>query len=167
MLIRKFIHRNPRADNIMMFNVADCAEKCLCRPWRFPVMGSRNWSSSSLRTPAVHHTVSWRPFTLIWIDSHPTASCFWFLLLPVLWMIDKCASWIIWLLTALAASRWTNWCLRCCGVPMIAIFNVAPANRLHLDLLSPGWGGCVSMICWCGIGEEDDNKKKWEALRTI
>ena len=23
------------------------------------------------------------------------------------------------------------------------------------------------MICWCGIGEEDDNEKKWEVLRII
>jgi hypothetical protein len=23
------------------------------------------------------------------------------------------------------------------------------------------------MICWCGIGDEDDNKKMWEILRTI
>jgi len=46
-------------------------------------------------------------------------------------------------------------------------FDVAAANRLDIDLLSPGWGGWVSMICWCGIGEEDDNKKKWEVLRAI
>jgi hypothetical protein len=23
------------------------------------------------------------------------------------------------------------------------------------------------MMCWCGIEEEDDNERKWEALRTI
>jgi len=50
---------------------------------------------------------------------------------------------------------------------MIAGFDVAPANRPNLDPLLPGWGGGVSMICWVGIGEEDDNEKKWEALRTI
>jgi len=40
MLIRKFICENPSADNIMMFNFADCADKCLCQPWRFPITGS-------------------------------------------------------------------------------------------------------------------------------
>jgi hypothetical protein len=35
------------------------------------------------------------------------------------------------------------------------------------DPLSPGRGGCVSIMYWCGRGEEDDNEKKWEALRTI
>jgi len=25
----------------------------------------------------------------------------------------------------------------------------------------------VSVICWCGIEEEDDNEKKWEVLRTV
>jgi len=52
-------------------------------------------------------------------------------------------------------------------VPSISVFDVAPANRPVLDPLSPGGGGCVSMMCWCGIGEEDDNERKWEALRTI
>jgi hypothetical protein len=50
---------------------------------------------------------------------------------------------------------------------MIAVFHVSPANRVDFDQLAAGWGGCVSMICWCGIGEKDDNKKKWEVLRTI
>jgi hypothetical protein len=36
----KFICQNPRAHNIMMFDFADCAEKCLYQPWSFPVMGS-------------------------------------------------------------------------------------------------------------------------------
>jgi len=52
-------------------------------------------------------------------------------------------------------------------VPRISIFDVVPANRLLFDPLSPGGGGRVSMMCWCGIGEEDDNERKWEALRTI
>jgi len=57
--------------------------------------------------------------------------------------------------------------LRSCCVPRIAIYDVAPANLPIFDPLSPGGGGCVSMMCWCGIGEEDDNERKWEALRTI
>jgi len=68
---------------------------------------------------------------------------------------------------ALEASRSTNVCLRACWVPRISVFDVAPANRPVFDPLSPGGGGCVSMMCWCGIGEEDDNERKWEALRTI
>jgi len=52
-------------------------------------------------------------------------------------------------------------------VPRIAVFDVAPADRLVFDPLSHGGGGCVSMMCWCGIREEDDNERQWEALRTI
>jgi hypothetical protein len=49
----------------------------------------------------------------------------------------------------------------------MSVFDVAPGKRLVFDPLAPGGGGCVSIKCWCGIGEEDDNKRKWEALRTI
>jgi len=52
-------------------------------------------------------------------------------------------------------------------MPRILVFDVAPANLPVIDLLSPGVGGCVSILFWCGIGEEDDNERKWEALRTI
>jgi hypothetical protein len=52
-------------------------------------------------------------------------------------------------------------------VPITDVLDVAPANRFDFDPLSPGWGGCVSRFCWCGIGEEDDHKTKWEVLRTI
>jgi hypothetical protein len=51
-------------------------------------------------------------------------------------------------------------------VPRISVFDVAPPNLPVFDPLSPGAGGCVSIMCWCGIGEEDDNERKWEALRT-
>jgi len=40
MLIKKFICEDPRADNIMMFDFEDCAEKYHCQPWRVPVTGS-------------------------------------------------------------------------------------------------------------------------------
>jgi len=132
-----------------------------------PLRAAINSSHCSLWTPAERYTVSQRPFTSIWIYSHPTASCFVFWLLPVLRMIFKSVSWVICLVAALGALRWTNWCLRSPCVPMIGIPDVVPANRLDLDPLSPGWGGSVSMIWWCGIGEKDDNEKKWEALRTI
>jgi hypothetical protein len=71
------------------------------------------------------------------------------------------------LAAALAASRWTNLCLRSCCVPRMSICDIGPANRLVFDPHSPGGGCCVSMMCWCGIGEEDDNERKCEALRTI
>ena len=36
----KFVRDNPRADDIMMFHLADPADKCLCGPWRFAIAGS-------------------------------------------------------------------------------------------------------------------------------
>ena len=54
-----------------------------------------------------------------------------------------------------------------CVLAMSDVFDVAPANRLDFDPLSPGWGACCSIICWCGIGTEDDNEKKREVLRTL
>jgi hypothetical protein len=52
-------------------------------------------------------------------------------------------------------------------VPKIAVFDELPANLPVFDPLSPGRGGCVSMMCWCGIGEEDDSKREWKAMKTI
>jgi hypothetical protein len=52
-------------------------------------------------------------------------------------------------------------------VPRSSVLDVAPPNLPVFDPLSPGGGGSVSIMCWCGIGEEDDNKRKWEALKTI
>jgi hypothetical protein len=49
----------------------------------------------------------------------------------------------------------------------MSVIEVAPANLLVFDPLSPGEGGCISIMCGCGIGEEDDNERKWEALKTI
>jgi len=79
----------------------------------------------------------------------------------------KWASWFIFLVGASAALRWTRWCLRARCVPFSDLFNVSPANRLDFNPLGAGWGGCVSMIHWGVIEEEDDNQKKWEVLRTI
>jgi len=66
-----------------------------------------------------------------------------------------------------AASWWTDWCLHSCSVPMSDVLDLVPVNQLELDPLPPGGAGCVSMICWCGIGEGDDNERKWEGWRTI
>jgi hypothetical protein len=52
-------------------------------------------------------------------------------------------------------------------VPLIDVLDVESPDRLELDPLAPGRGGCVSTLCWYGKGGYDDNEKKWEALRTI
>jgi len=52
-------------------------------------------------------------------------------------------------------------------VPRISVFDVVPANLALFDPLSPGGGSCVSRMCWCGIGQEDDNKRKWETPMTM
>jgi len=70
-------------------------------------------------------------------------------------------------MAALAASQWTLWCLHAYCVQMSDVFVESPANQLDLDPLSPGWGGCVSTIGWCGIEDKDDNEKKWEVVRNI
>jgi len=132
-----------------------------------PLQAVINKSLSYLHTPAVRYTVNWWLFTLICINSHPTACCFVFWQLPVLQAIFKCTSWVIFLVTTSATSRWTNWCPCTCCVPMTNQLDVVPANQLNFNPQSPGWGGCVSMICWCGIEEEDDNEMKWEVLWTI
>jgi len=76
-------------------------------------------------------------------------------------------TWVICIVAALAASRLTKLCLHSCCVPRIAVFDVASAIWPEFNPLSPGRGGWVSIMCWCGIGEEDCNERKWEALRTI
>jgi len=133
----------------------------------FQLWAAMNSLRSSLRTPAVRYTVNWPLIASIWIYSHPTACCFLFLPLPVLATIFECASWVIYLVAALEASRGSNLCLRSCWVPRVSVFDEGPANRPVFDPLLAGGGGCVSMMCWCGIGEKDDNERKWEALRTI
>jgi len=134
--------------------------------WGFLLQVAINSLRSSLRTPAVCYTVNWQPFAWIWIYSHPTAWCFLFLLLPVLRTILKCASWVICLVAALASSWWTNLCLHSYCVARISVFDSVPANQPVFDPLLPCGGDCVSMMCWCRIGEEDDNERKWENLRT-
>jgi hypothetical protein len=67
----------------------------------------------------------------------------------------------------LAALRWTNWCLRSCCVPESDILGVMPIGPPGSVPLSPGWGGCVTMIRWCRIGVEDDNEKKCKFLKNI
>jgi len=133
----------------------------------FPLRAAMKLFRSSLWTPAVRCMVNWPLFAPIWIYSHPTACCFLFLLLPALRTIFKCASWVICRVAAFEAVWWTNLCPPSCCVRRISGFDVVPANLLVFDALSHGGGGCVFKMCWCGIGEEDDNERKCEALRTI
>jgi len=93
--------------------------------------------------------------------------CFSFMLLLVLRMIFRCVSRVIFLVATLAASQWTNWCLHWCCVPSSDAMYEAHVVSLDSEPLSPVWGVCVAMNCWCGKGEEDDIHKKWEVLRNI
>jgi len=116
----------------------------------FPLQVAMNWSRSSLATPAVHSILGWPPSTLIWSYSHPTTCCFMFLLLPVLRTVPKCAFWVIFSVTAIAASWWTNCSLGCCSVSPGGALVEVPVIALDSDPIAPGW--CVSgaMTCWCG-----------------
>jgi len=131
-------------------------------PLRAPI----NWSRSSLLTPAVHYILSWPPSILIWRYSHPIACCCLLLLHPVLRTVFKCASWAIILVAAIAASRWTNWCLSCCCVPARGTSDQVAVVQLDSDCITPGGGVCGAMTCCCGKQEEDDNEK-WNVLRNI
>jgi len=70
------------------------------------------------------------------------------------------------LVATLTALQRTNMYLRSCCVPGIAGRNVTPANLPVSDPLLPGRRSSVSMMRCCGLGEEDDNQRMWEALRT-
>jgi hypothetical protein len=67
---------------------------------------------------------------------------------------------------AIAASRWTNWCLSCSCVSARGALDEAPIVRLDSDWITPGWGVCRTMTCCYGKGEEDDNEQ-WKVLRNI
>jgi len=116
MFFTNFVCKNPRTDNIMMFDFTDSVDKGLCQDWGFLLGAAINWSRSFLRTPAVHDIVSCPPSTPIWSYSHPIAYCFLSLLLLALHIVLKCASWVIFSVATIAASWWTNWCLYCCCV---------------------------------------------------
>jgi len=133
-----------------MFNFVDCAGKCLGQPCRFLSRAAMNWSCSSLRTPAVCYPVSWPSSTFIWIDSHPIACCFLFLLISVWRAIFKCTSWVIILVATIAASRWSNWCLRCCCVYPGGALSEMPVVRLDSASIAPGCSLSGAMSCCCG-----------------
>ena len=133
----------------------------------FPLRAALNCSLSSLCILTVPSVVSWWPVTPIWSISQPIASCFLSLLLPVVWTMFKCASQGIFSVAVLAASWWTDWCLGYCCMPASDALDEVSVDLLDSDPLSPAWGVCVAMMCWSGIGEEDDNEKKWEVPRHL
>ena len=137
-----------------------------------------NSSHSALRTPAVRYTVGWMVSTSIWIDPHPMACCFVFLLLPVSCTICRWASWVIMSVPTIAVSWWTNWCLRCCCVSQGGAFFEAPVVRLDSPSITPGelflapW---LAVVEWWGrwslkeVGSPEDcivcYKSKWNQWR--
>jgi hypothetical protein len=52
-------------------------------------------------------------------------------------------------------------------VPLCDVAAETAIVRLDSDPVTPGGVVSVCMSWWCGIGEEDDNEKKWEVLRNI
>ena len=119
----------------------------------FPLHVAMNWSRCSSRTPAVRYIICWFPCTSIQLHLHPIACCFLFLLLPVLQTICNCASRVIYLVAAFAASQWTKWCLRCSWVSGGGVFDETAIILLDSVLLSPFHGSCGAMICCCGSAE--------------
>jgi len=108
-----------------------------------------NWSHSSLHTPAVRYILSLLSSTQIWIDKHPIPCCFLVFLFPVLRTFFECASWVMCSVATIAASRWTNWCLRCyCVSPSDALLEV-PVVRLDSAPIAPGRSVSGAMACCC------------------
>jgi len=131
-----------------------------------PLHAVINWLRSSLHTPAVHYIVSWPPSTSIWSYLHPVGCCCLLLWCPALRTVFKFVSLAIFSVAAIAASRWTNWCLHCCCVSARGSLDEAAVVRLGSDWIPPGCGVYGAMTCWCGKGEEDGNEK-WKVRRNI
>jgi hypothetical protein len=113
-----------------------------------PLRNAINWSCTSLHTLAVCYILSWPSFTQRWIDSHPIARCFKFLLLPVLRTVFECASLLKFWGATLAVSRWTNWSLRCCCVSSNDALREAPVVRLDSAPIAPGGSVSGAMACY-------------------
>ena len=118
--------------------------------WGFLLWAAINWLHSSLHTPAVHYIVSWPPSTLKWSYWHLIACCFFFLLRPALSTVLKYASWVIFLVAAIAVLRSTTQSLGCCCVSPGGSLVEVSVVQLDSDPIAPGW--CVSggMTCCCG-----------------
>jgi hypothetical protein len=59
---------------------------------------------------------------------------------------------------AIAASRWTNWCLHCRYFSARGALDEAPNVWLNSDRLTPGRGVSGAMTGCCGKDDEDDNE---------
>jgi hypothetical protein len=70
------------------------------------------------------------------------------MLLAVLCALVECASWVIFSVTTIAASQWTNRSLRCCCVSPSGTLLEAPV--VQLDSASIALGGSVSGAIACG-----------------
>jgi hypothetical protein len=90
------------------------------------------WTRSFLRTAAVRYMNIWWLFTMVQIYSLLIACCFLLLLQPLLWTIFKCASWVIWLVAALAVSWCINWCLHSCCVPLWGVVRGCPLTAIMI-----------------------------------
>jgi len=103
-----------------------------------PLWEAINCSNCSLRTPPVCNNLCWQSSSQLWIDSHPIACWFWFLLHPVLRTFLKCTSWVIFSVATIAASWWTNCCLCCCCVSPSSRGREVPVVRLDGAAITPG-----------------------------
>jgi len=119
----------------------------------FQLWAAMNWSRTSLRTPAVWYIINWQLCTSIWRHLHPIAWCSLFLLLPFLWTLFNCASRVMFLVAAFAASQWTKWCLHCSWVSAGGVLEEMPIVLLDSVPPSPCWCVCGAMICCCGNKE--------------
>ena len=133
----------------------------------FPSWEVMNWLHTSQQTPTILCTVNRHPFTLIWKYLHSTACCCLFVLVSVLLTINKCASWVKWLVGTFAASRWKNSCQHSCCVQRILIIDAAPTYQLELDPPSNGSDGCVLTISRDWVENEGDDEMMLEALRIL
>jgi len=134
--------------------------------WGSPLRAVLNWSRSPLRTPASRYTVSWPSPASLWIDSHPIACSFLFLLLLVLRNIFKCGSTVIISVATIAASRWTYWCLHCCCVPPCGALFEAPVVQLDSASIAPGWSISGAMTCCCGMVRKMITKRSGKSWKS-
>jgi len=119
----------------------------------FPSRVARNWSRSSLRTPAECYIIWWGSSISIWLYSHPITCICLFLLLLVLWTMFNCASRVLILVAAFAASQWAKCCLRCRWVSAGGVLEEAPVVLLNSVPCSTYWGVCGAMSRCCGSEE--------------
>jgi hypothetical protein len=63
--------------------------------------------------------------------------------------LSKCASCVIFSVAIIAASRWTNWCLRCCCVSPSGALLEAPVIQLDSTPIAPGGSVAGGVACCC------------------